>query len=184
MIRGLADAGRILSEPRYVEAAARGADFVLSKLRTDDGRLLRTYAAGEAKLNAYLDDYTFLASGLIALDRATGDRKWLDAADALTQKQIELFWDEASGGFYYTSHDHEQLIARGKDPADSAVPAGNTVAVENLLYLAQALDNPGYREQAIHATRTVLPLLERAPTAAPRLVATISEMDDAAPTEE
>jgi uncharacterized protein YyaL (SSP411 family) len=176
MIRGLADAGRILKEERYVAAAARAADFVLARLRTDDGRLLRSYAAGQAKLNAYLDDYTFLVGGLIALHRATGDARWLDAAGQLTEKQFEHYWDDAQGGFYFTSHDHEQLIARGKDPVDSALPAGNTVAVENLIYLSDALGKPEYRERATHAARTALPLLERAPTAAPRLVAAIQPL--------
>src|SRR5206468_7741588 len=118
-------------EQRYIAAAERAADFVLANLRTKDGRLLRTYAAGEAKLNAYLNDYAFLADGLIRLHRATGKPRWLDEAAAFTAKQIELFSDERGGGFFFTSNDHEALLARGKDITDNALPSGNSVAAHN-----------------------------------------------------
>jgi hypothetical protein len=153
-----------------VAAAERAAQFLLDHLRTDDGRLLRTYAGGSAKLNAYLDDYAFLADGLIAIHQATGDAKWLRAADELTQRQIELFWDEASGGFFFTSDDHESLLARGKKSTDGVIPSGNSVSVGNLLFLAQALDKPDYREKAERTLKTVSGLLIVSPTSAPRMV--------------
>src|SRR6185295_11376602 len=86
MIGGLADAARILKNDRYLAAAVKAAEFVLANLRTKEGRLLRTYSTageqgGKAKLNAYLDDYSFLADGLIRLHQATGDKKWLTAAE-------------------------------------------------------------------------------------------------------
>ena len=146
MIRGFADAGRILDEQRYTDAAAKAADLILKELRTKDGRLLRTYRNGTAKLNAYLDDYAFLVDGLIALHRATEDDRWLEAAQQLTEKQIELFWDEQSGGFFYTSGDHEALIARAVKKTDSVLPSGNAVAAANLVYLAGALDNESIRD--------------------------------------
>jgi hypothetical protein len=170
MIRGFADCGRILRDDRYVAAAERAAQFLLDHLRTDDGRLLRTYAGGSAKLNAYLDDYAFLADGLIAIHQATGDAKWLRAADELTQRQIELFWDEASGGFFFTSDDHESLLARGKKSTDGVIPSGNSVSVGNLLFLAQALDKLDYREKAERTLKTVSGLLIVSPTSAPRMV--------------
>src|SRR5204863_361331 len=124
--------------------AALDADFVLAKLRTKDGRLLRTYSAGEAKLNAYLNDYAFLADGLLRLHHATGNPHWLDEAAALTAKQIELFSDERGGGFFFTSNDHEALLARGKEVVDGAVPAGNSVAAHNLILLSAARSQPEY----------------------------------------
>ena len=148
MIRGFADAGRILDDERYKTAAARAADFVLKELQTDDNRLLRTYREGAAKLNAYLDDYAFLASGLIALHRATDDDRWLSAAAAITDKQIELFWDEQSAGFFFTSTDHETLIARAKKRTDNVLPSGNGVSAANLVYLAGALPDQHYGEYA------------------------------------
>src|SRR5262249_53121630 len=89
MIAGYAVAGEVLKEPKYTAAAAKAADFLLTKLRTKDGRLLRTYgarpgAAAEAKLNAYLDDYAYLVHGLLCLHDATKEKKWLDEAKALT----------------------------------------------------------------------------------------------------
>ncbi len=154
MIRGFADAGRILDDSRYITAAQQSADFVLDQLTTEDGRLLRTYREGEAKLNAYLDDYAFLAEGLLALHRASGERRWLEAADRLTAKQIELFWDEEAGGFFFTSGDHETLIARAKKRTDGVMPSGNSVAASNLLYLADTLDKPAYRKRAAETLQT------------------------------
>ena len=173
MIRGMADAGRILKRPQTIEAAARAAQFLLTHLRTAEGRLQRTYRSGSAKLNGYLDDYAFLANGLIALHQATGDASWLHEANQLTTKQIELFWDDDGGGFFFTSHDHESLIARAKDPHDGALPSGNSVAVENLIYLARALDNPAYLDQAEEAILFASITLQRLPAAAPRMVAAV-----------
>lgn len=176
MIRGFADAGRVLKDEQYVNAAARAAEFVLDKLRTPDGRLLRTYGQGEAKLNAYLYDYAFLIDGLIALHRATGDKKWIEAADELMQKQIELFWDEKAGGFYFTSTDHESLLARGKNPVDGAEPSGVSVSAENLIYLARELERPEYLQRAEKTVQSVSALLLRAPVAAPRMMVAVAEL--------
>ncbi len=190
MIRGFADCGRIFRDDHYVAAAERAAQFVLDNLRTDDGRLLRTYAGGSAKLNAYLDDYAFLVDGLIAIHQATGDAKWLRAADELMQRQIELFWDEESGGFFFTSDDHESLLARGKKSTDGVLPSGNSVSVGNLLFLAGAVDKLDYREKAERTLKTVSGLLIVSPTSAPRMVeaaapiwSSVPRRDDAVPEE-
>ena len=174
MIRGLADAGRVFEEPRYIKAASRAAEFVLANLRTKDGRLLRTYTAGEAKLNAYLDDYAYLADGLIALFHATGEERWLQVADELTQKQIELFWDEEHGGFYYTSKDHETLFVRTKKGDDNVRPAGNSVAACNLVTLAVRLKKPAYLDRAEKTMQSIAPRLSRVPTASPRMMVALA----------
>ena len=178
MIRGFADAGRGLKDESYVAAARRAARFVLEKLRTDNGRLLRTYGQGRAKLNAYLNDYAFFIDGLIALHRATGDGQWLAAADQLMQKQLELFWDSKSGGFFFTSDDHETLLARAKNPIDGAQPSGNSVSAQNLLFLADALGKPVYRERAKATIRSFGGLLERSPAAATRMLVAVSDLLD------
>lgn len=169
MIRGFADAGRILQNDAYVQSATRAAEFVLAELRTEDGRLERTYGQGKAALNAYLDDYAFLADGLIALHRATGDEKWLQIAEELTAKQIELFWDEKNGGFYFTSGDHETLLARGRDPVDGVEPSGNSVAASNLVYLGVTLNKPEHLDRAKQTIDAAAGLLQQSPGAAPRL---------------
>jgi uncharacterized protein YyaL (SSP411 family) len=181
MIRGYADAGRIFKEPKHVDAAAKAADFVLAKLRTKDGRLLRTYTAGEAKLNAYLDDYALMVDGLIALHRATGNEKWLNAAEELTAKQIELFGDDKDGGFFFTSHDHEELFARAKNPIDNVIPSGNSVSVGNLLYLAEKLDKPEYRAKAEATIQSSAAYLESSPIAVPRLAIHVAEFLESQP---
>jgi uncharacterized protein YyaL (SSP411 family) len=179
MIGGLADAGRILKTPRYVAAAEKAANFILTSLRTADGRLLRTYAGGQAKLNGYLDDYAFLADGLIRLHRATGQQKWLDEAAAITAKQIELFHDEQGGGFFFTSDDHEALLARAKELVDNVVPSGNAVAAHNLIFLAVAKNRPDYLPLASQTISASVILTQTAPAAAPRMLTAIPALNEA-----
>jgi uncharacterized protein len=179
MIGGLADAGRILREPRYVAAGERAAEFVLTRLRTADGRLWRTYAGGQAKLNAYLSDYAFLADGLIRLFRATDNPRWLAAASALTKQQIELFADETGGGFFFTSSDHEALLARNKELADNALPAGNSVAAHNLIFLAGTQQQPDYLRRAEKTIAATVVATQSAPTAAPWMMTAIPALTEA-----
>ncbi len=178
-IGGLADAGRILKEPRYIEAATQAAEFVLTKLRIADGRLKRTYSAGEARLNAYVNDYAFVVDGLLRLHRASGDKRWLTAAGELTDKQIELFADEAGGGFYFTSKDHEALLARGKEIVDTAVPSGNSVSADNLVRLALLLDRPEYLPRASKTILAAATILEGSPSSVPRMAAVIPALIEA-----
>ncbi len=178
MIAGLADAGRILDRDDYVQAAVVAAEFVLDKLRGDDGRLLRTYAADRAKLNAYLDDYAFLARGLIALHEVTGDEKWINEAVQLTDKQLELFWDDQAGGFYFTTIDHPSLIVRSKDPVDSAIPSGISVAAENLLYLTDKSVGESYESRLKETLQSMANTISQNPAATTRGAAAIAEYID------
>jgi len=153
MIAGFATAGRILEEPKYTAAAVRAASFVLQKMRTPEGRLLRTYGARpgqapEARLNAYLDDYAYLIHGLLCLHDATGEKKWLDEAKALTDVMVKFHGDKERGGFFYTSSDHEKLFARGKDQYDGAQPSANSVAARNLVRLWTKTGDDTYRALA------------------------------------
>ncbi len=175
MIRGFADGGRVLKKTEYVETAARAADFALANLVDRDGRLLRTFSDGKAKLNGYLIDYACLIDGLIALHRADGNQKWLDAAKRLQQKQDELFWDEKNGGYFYTSKDHETLLVRSKRVYDNAMPAGNSVAATNLLYLAENFKDESFKEKAHKTVLSASSILTRAPQAAPWLVIAAEE---------
>jgi uncharacterized protein YyaL (SSP411 family) len=178
LIRGLADAGRYLENPEYSHTAAEAAQFVLAHLRDDKGRLLRTYSDGEAKLNAYVDDYAFVIDGLIALHQATGDEKWLREAQQLMDLQIELFWDEEGGGFFFTTNDHEVLIARIKQQTDGAQPSGNSISALNLLYLAEQLDNDTYRQHAKRTLESAALLMDRFPAIAPQATVAIARMTD------
>ena len=135
MIAALAVAGRALKDPRYLDAAARAAGFILDRMRGEGGRLLHTYKDGQAKLNAYLDDYANLIDGLTRLYEATGEPRWIDAALDLARVMIDEFADAEQGGFYYTGKSHEALIARTKDLFDNATPSGNAMAATALLRL-------------------------------------------------
>jgi uncharacterized protein len=180
-IRALADAGRVFHDEHYQAAGIRAAEFVLSKLRDSQGRLLRVFAGGQAKTPAYLDDYAFLVDGLIALHRATKDDRWLRAAGELTDAQLELFWDDRAGGFFHTSPLHEQLIARSKLAADNVMPSGNSVAAANLLYLAGALDKPDYRARAEKCVQAAAPIFEENPAAAVQLAVAVAALVEMAP---
>ena len=170
MIRGFADAGRLLKNESYIATAEKAANFVAAKLMNKENRLMRTYSNGEAKLNAYLNDYAFLIDGMIALHKATQKEKWLKLATALQNKQDELYWDKAIGGYFFTSTDHEVLIVRSKNPIDGAQPAGNSVSAQNLLYLAKATDNAEFDKKAKLTISSVSALMERSPNSAPRLL--------------
>jgi uncharacterized protein YyaL (SSP411 family) len=158
----------VLGEPKYTQAAARAADFVLTNLRTKEGRLLRTYGAApgqkaEARLNAYLDDYAFLVHGLFCLHDATGEKKWLDEAKTLTDIMVRWHADQ-EGGFFYTSNDHEKLFARAKDQYDGAQPSGNSVAARNLVRLWQKTGDARYRDLAEKSFRAFAMTLKNSPT--------------------
>ena len=179
MIRGFADAGRALKNEQYIQAAARAANFILKNLRTSDGRLMRSYNVGQARLNAYLEDYAFLIDGLIALYKATDEETWLNEADTLMKKQTELFWDEKDGGFFFTSDDHETLLARAKSPYDGARPSGNSVSADNLIYLSEQLNNSDYRQKAESTIRSLGVLLTQSPASATRMMVALSSLLDA-----
>ncbi len=178
MIRGFADAGRIFKNDTYIKTAARAANFALTKLRRQDGRLWRTWTQGKAKLNAYLTDYAQLIDGLIALHRATGEARWVQAAEELQLKQNELFADQAAGGYFYTASDHQSLLIRTKRAIDGAVPSGTSVSAGNLLYLGRALDNPEYLELAKKTVLSAGNILDAIPLAAPRLTAVADHLKE------
>ncbi len=153
MIAGLAVAGQALGDKKSIARAIRAAEFVLKTLRTDKGRLLRTYGAApgqkaEARLNAYLDDYAFLVHGLLCLHDATQEKRWLEEAKRLTDLMVQLYADEKRGGFFYTSNDHETLFARGKEQYDGAQPSSNSVAARNLVRLWQKSGEQRYAQLA------------------------------------
>ena len=147
MIDALAYGYQVLGEERYLAAASKAAAFILDTLKKPDGELRHTYTAGVVKQDAYLDDYAFLVRGLLGLYQATGEDQWLDSARTLTDKMIQLFWDDKNGGFYYTKADAKHLIVRTKKPYDSAIPSGNAVAVKNLL--AFGADYRHYTEKTL-----------------------------------
>ena len=165
MISALAEAGAVLERDDYLAAARRAAGFVLDEMRAADGRLLRTYNAGEAKLNAYLEDHAFLLEALLTLYEATFEPRWFDAARELADTIIERFGDADGGGFFQTSTDHEQLVARRKEVDDSPIPSGQSSAAFGLLRLAALTGESRYEQAALGVLQLFGDLLRRSPLA-------------------
>lgn len=172
MIAGYARAGEVFKNPEYVKAATKAADFLLKNLRNKDGRLMRTWSVKgdgkpEAKLNAYLDDYAFLAHGLLNLHQATAEKKWLDEAKALMEVVVKWHADGDRGGYFFTSSDHEKLFARPKEYSDGAQPSSNGVLVRNLVRLWIITKDETYRKLAEKSFRQFAGILRTSPTSVP-----------------
>lgn len=148
-ISALAEAGTALGRDNYLSAARTCADFILDRLRTPEGRLLRSYNHGRAHLNGYLEDYAFLIEALISLYEATFETKWLTTTRELADTTIELFLDPDNGGFFTTASDHEQLVVRRKDFDDAPIPSGNSSAAAGLLKLAALTGEDRYEQYAL-----------------------------------
>ncbi|MFH1329580.1 MAG: thioredoxin domain-containing protein [Actinomycetota bacterium] len=173
-IRALADAGTVLGEPRYLEAAGATARFARSELCRPDGRLLRSRRDGRGDVAGFCDDYAALALGLLALFRADGDPAWFGAAAGLVEDMVRLFGDPATGAFFTTGGDAEALIARPLDFSDHPTPSANALAAEALLTLAAYTGEDRYLERAEAVFRAAGTLLERAPAAVGHLAGVLA----------
>ena len=148
MIAALAKSIGILKNPEYIEAAKQAVSFILEKLRKSDGRLLHRYREGVSEIEGYLTDYTFFIWGLIELYEATFDIFYLKTALELHKLQLDLFWDNNIGGFYFNANDGEELLFRQKEIYDGAIPSGNSVAMLNLLRLSNITGDHQLEEKA------------------------------------
>ncbi len=162
MIGSLAFAGRVLGQMAYTQAAMQAADFIISNLWSE-GRLLRRWREGEAKIPSFLDDYMYLADGLLELHEATGEKAWLDRAREITEAAIAEFWDEREGGFFFTGEHGERLFVRPKEALDHPLPSGNGTAARVLLKLAEATGETRFREYAERTLRAFVSWMQRAP---------------------
>ena len=163
MIAALADAGAALGRPDYLDAARDTAGFVLERLRTPEGRLLRTYNRGAAKLPAYLEDHAFLLEALLTLYEASFEERWFTAARALADVVLERFADTDRGGFFSTADDAEQLVARRKELDDHPIPAGGSSAALGLLKLELLTGDSRYGDAARGHLRLLRPIAGRHP---------------------
>jgi uncharacterized protein len=188
MVHALAEAGAVLGRADYISAAEKAAGFLLSRMCTSPVpndplnpqsainnpqscvHIFRTYKDGQARLNAYLEDYAAVALGLVALYEAVFDGRWLRAADELAQSILARFVDAQGGGFFQTSDDHERLVARLKDFVDSAVPSGNSLAAELFLRLGALLGKPELPDYATGAMQLMADAMGAQPGAFGRLL--------------
>jgi uncharacterized protein len=147
-IAALAEAGAVLGRDDYLDAARSCAGFVLTEMRDGEGRLLRTFKGGEARLNAYLEDHAYLLEALLTLYEASFEPRWFDEAEGVATAILARFHDEERGGFFSTSDDHEELIARRKEIGDHPIPSGNSSAAFGLLRLAALTGEGEHRRRA------------------------------------
>ncbi len=173
MLAAFADAAGVLANDEYLKIAKRNAAFISTELTRED-RLLRTWKAGKAKLNGYVEDYANVADGLLVLFQASGDAAYLVEAKDLADTMITEFWDEENGGFFFTSHDHEELVVRNKDFYDNATPSGNSVAADVLLRLSKLTGDNKYERFAVAVLRLAASQIRRHPQGFGRALSALS----------
>ncbi len=161
-ITALAITGSALNEPSLLDAAERCATFIWENLRDPEGRLLRSWRGGSARVSGFADDYALLGLGLCALYERTGRTVWLQRAIDLGEALIDLFAAE-NGGFHQVGSDAESLVVRKLDVLDEPTPSGNSAAAELLIRLSHYTGRARYEEHADRALQRVAPILERAP---------------------
>jgi len=162
MLAAFADAAGVLGDDRYLEIAKNNAAFIKRELFVG-GRLLRTWKDGRAKLNGYIEDYANVADGLLELFKVSGEIAYLNDAKEYADIMITEFWDEESGGFFFTSNDHEELVVRNKDFYDNATPSGNSVAADVMLRIAKLTGEEKYERFAVATLRISASQIKRHP---------------------
>ena len=148
MMAAFARASWVVGEPSYARAAKRCAEFILTELRTEDGRLLRRWREGQAAHGGCLEDYASLALGLLELYDATFQARWLIEASRITELMLEIFWDHNKGGFLMAPPDAKDLFSIPKDGHDGAIPSGNSLAAMVLARLAKMTGREDLEEKS------------------------------------
>ena len=173
-IRGMARAGLVLDEPKWIESATRAADFI-GKRMVVDGALYATWRDGRARHPAYLDDYANLLDGLLALLHVRWRESDIRLAKSLADTVLARFYDSDGGGFYFTAHDHERLIHRPKPSIDDATPPGNGVLARTLNLLGHLLGETRYLDAASGTLRWARGAMEQYPAGHATLLAALED---------
>ena len=163
MLHAFAEAARALESPEYRRIAVASAEFLVRRLRTEDGRLARTYKDGRAKIPGFLEDHALLAEALVAVYEATWDERWLGEARTLADQVLQSFWDEEQGIFFDTAVDAEQLVIRPRNLFDTATPSGNSAAVNAMLRLAELVGDERYSRVARRVLESLADTVARVP---------------------
>jgi uncharacterized protein YyaL (SSP411 family) len=164
MVRALAEAARAFGDDEYAALATDGATFLFERL-VQDGRVLRSYSGGRARIAGYLEDHAAVGLAALAVYELTFDDHWLVRARDLGASMTRWFWDDAEGVFFDTSSDHETLITRPRDVYDNATPSGTSLAVELLSRLADLFDDEDARDRAAKVANSLAPAVARYPLA-------------------
>jgi uncharacterized protein len=163
MLSALAEAASALGRPDYLAAAVRNAELLTSAM-VRDGRLLRSWKGGQARITGYLEDHAMVGAGLLALYEATFDRRWLDESRRLAEETLRLFWNTERETFFDTGHDQESLVVRPRNIFDNAVPSGTSVTIEWLLRLAIVTGLERYETIALQALRPMADVMQKYPS--------------------
>jgi uncharacterized protein YyaL (SSP411 family) len=162
-LSALAEAASTLGRLDYLAAAVRNAEFLTSSM-VRDGRLLRSWKDGQARITGYLEDHAMVGAGLLALYEATFDRRWLDESRRLAEETLRLFWNAEREIFFDTGHDQESLVVRPRNIFDNAVPSGTSVTIEWLLRLAIVTGEERYEAIALQALRPMADVMQKYPS--------------------
>jgi uncharacterized protein YyaL (SSP411 family) len=173
VLRALAEAGAVLGREDYLEAARANADFLLRTLRKE-GRVLRSWKAGESKIPGFLEDYAGLGNALLTLYEVTLEPRWLEEGRILADQVLELFWEEGEGLFFDSPRDGEKLVVRPREAMDSATPSGNSLALELLLRSSTLFGSDLFRDKAVRALLAETEAATRFPSAFGRFLSTLS----------
>jgi uncharacterized protein YyaL (SSP411 family) len=163
MLSALAEAASALGRLEYLAAAVRNAEFLTSAM-VRDGRLLRSWKDGQARITGYLEDHAMVGTGLLALYEATFDRRWLDESRRLAEETLRLFWNTERETFFDTGHDQESLVVRPRNIFDNAVPSGTSVTIEWLLRLAIVTGEERHEAIALRALRPMADVMQKYPS--------------------
>jgi hypothetical protein len=164
MVRGIAEAARAFGNDEYRKVAIESGTFLFDSM-VRDGRVLRSYKGGRARIAGYLEDHASLALAALSLYELTFDVTWLGRARALGDAIVRLFWDEEINAFFDTAADHEALVVRPRDVTDNAIPSGTSLAAELLARLAELYHDVDARRRATWIIETQLPTMQRYPSA-------------------
>ena len=175
MIAALARGSRALDQPRFRDAAVKAADFILAHAMGDDGLLRVSFRRGKLNSEKFLDDQAFFLKALVELFSATGQDRWLQTARSMVRATNATFWDPGQGGYYFSAPDRKDLIVRGKNPTDGAIPSGNSVMAGALLGLHRITGEEPYRGRAEETLRAFSGGMEVAPGAYQNMLAALDE---------
>jgi len=146
MIKGYCDAYDAFGEQRFLRAAIRCANHILSEVQQEDGELFHNYKNGKASIKGFLEDYSFMIEALVALYQSTFDEGWLTEAKRLADYSIQHFYDKDSGMFWFTSDLSPALISRKKEIGDNVIPASNSSIAKALFYLGNYFENKKFSD--------------------------------------
>ena len=173
MIAALAKAGRVFRNGKYIAAAEKALGFINNNLTKPDGRLNHRFRNESSGIEANLDDYAFLVQANLELYESTFKAVYITEAIQATETAIKHFWDEKSGGFFFTPDYGEKLIARTKEYYDGAVPSGNSVFAHNMIKLARITGEIRYEEYAVKIFESASIMLSKNPQAFTHLLSAL-----------